>query len=235
MNIVIIAGSGGIGLAIVKQCLKSYPEAKIFATYYQTKVAFNHPSLSWHRLDASCEQEVQTFAESFSKVGILINASGMLHLPNKRPEKSLKEFTPEFFNENIQRNTLTSILLAKHFQKPLRHKHTSFFVCLSAKIGSIADNKLGGWLSYRTSKAALNMAVKTIAIEWQRTTANCCVFLFHPGTTDSKLSKPFQKGLPKGQLHSPEHTAQCLQQCLQSFNENDTGKFISYNAEQLPW
>lgn len=235
MTIIIISGSGGIGFAIVKQCLKSYPEAKVVATYHQTKVAFNHANLSWQKLDASCEQEVQAFAQSFNEVSILINSSGVLHLPNKRPEKALKEFSPEFFNENIQRNTVTSILLAKHFQKPLCHKHTSFFVCLSAKIGSIADNKLGGWLSYRTSKAALNMAVKTIAIEWQRTTPNCCVLLFHPGTTDSKLSKPFQKGLPKGQLHSPEHTAQCLQQLLHRCDEQDSGKFVSYDGAEIPW
>jgi len=151
------------------------------------------------------------------------------------PEKTIKNFDLEFFYKNISANTLPGVLLAKHFMTSMNKQNNTFFIVLSAKIGSISDNKTGGWLSYRASKSALNMAIKTISMEWKIKVPNCCVLLFHPGTTDTDLSKPFQKNLPEGQLHSPEVTAKSLFDLIEKSNPNDSGKFISFDGSEITW
>jgi len=106
---------------------------------------------------------------------------------------------------------------------------------VSAKVGSIEDNRLGGWYSYRCSKAALNMAIKNISIEWRRRSPNVCVTSLHPGTTDTRLSAPFQRNVPDGKLFSCDHTAQCLVDVVSRLQLSDSGKFLAYNGEELPW
>lgn len=236
MHIIVIGASGGIGLAIVKRCLEQFPSADIVATYYEHCVNFSHPQLRWQSLDVTNESAIEQLAADFDSVDIIINAVGFLHGDGLRPEKSIKQFDKQLFSRNTELNTLPSIYLAKHFQRALKaSKREAFFVALSAKVGSISDNRLGGWLSYRTSKAALNMAIKTISLEWQRTLPNCCVVLFHPGTTDTALSKPFQKHLPQGQLHSAADTASCLLDLLERLSPTDSGKFLSYDGNEIVW
>ena len=227
MKIVIVGGSGGIGLPIVKSFLRLYSNA-----HYPD---FQHPRLQWQKLDVTREDEIKNLSNQAGPTDILVNAVGILHTLNHRPEKSIKEFDPEFFKENITTNTLPSILLAKHFMSSLKSVNHTFYVVVSAKIGSISDNRVGGWLSYRASKAALNMTIKTISIEWKEKIPNCCVLLFHPGTTNTQLSKPFQKNLPQGQVHSPELTASALIDLIQNSNPSDTGKFISFDGNEIPW
>ncbi|GAM75339.1 short-chain dehydrogenase [Vibrio ishigakensis] len=111
--------------------------------------------------------------------------------------------------DNIKRNTLPTLLLAKYFQDKLMPNSTNpqtyaKLVTLSARVGSIGDNRLGGWYSYRASKTALNMAIKTLHLEWQRMNRDIAVMALHPGTTDTELSRPFQRNLPDGQLMSAE-------------------------------
>ncbi len=106
---------------------------------------------------------------------------------------------------------------------------------LSAKVGSIADNRLGGWYSYRASKAALNMLVRTTAIEWQHRLPNATVLALHPGTTDSRLSRPFQQRLPPGQLHSPTRTGEALSRIIDSAEPEVSGRFYSWDGSLLPW
>ncbi|MBB3045909.1 NAD(P)-dependent dehydrogenase (short-subunit alcohol dehydrogenase family) [Litorivivens lipolytica] len=235
MKIVIVGGSGGIGLAIVKQALQYYPEAYIIATWRTRQPDFTHQRLRWHPLDAANEKAVAEMAEQLGSVTILINAIGLLHTPDHRPEKTIREFDPVFFQENMAANTLPSILLAKYFMKSLRSDNPSWFISLSARVGSISDNHLGGWLSYRASKAALNMAVKTIAIEWKVKLPNCCVLLFHPGTTDSALSQPFHRNLPEGQLHSPNYTAETLMETIKESRPEDSGRFVSFDGNDVDW
>ena len=183
----------------------------------------------------SNEEEVETLSTQVGCLDILINAVGFLHSPNHRPEKSIKEFASGFFEKNMITNTLPGILLAKHFMSTLKSDKNTFFLVVSARVGSISDNRIGGWLSYRTSKAALNMAIKTISIEWKQKVPNCCVLLFHPGTTDTELSKPFQRNLPEGQVHSPDITAGALLDLIKSSSPSDSGKFISFDGSELPW
>lgn len=235
VNILISGGSGGIGLAIVKACSELAGVKQITATYLTNPPAFSAQNLTWKQADLTQESQVKALAQEVSSIDLLVNAAGLLHNSEHQPEKTLKQFDVDFFYQNMSVNLLTSILLAKYVQPKLKAGHTTFFVSVSAKVGSLSDNRLGGWLSYRTSKAALNMAMKTIALEWRRTVPNCCVMLFHPGTTDTPLSEPFQKNLPEGQLHSPDLTAQALMALIKKLTPEDSGRFFSYNGEEIPW
>nr|WP_275442788.1 SDR family NAD(P)-dependent oxidoreductase [Pseudoalteromonas sp. OOF1S-7] len=231
----IVGGLGGIGQALVKRFASEQPKAQIYATYRTTKPNTEPNHVHWVELDASREDDVRALAKQLPDVDILINATGLLHTPDKLPEKSIQEFDPDFFNENLKANTVPTLLLAKHFAKALKAKQTTYFVALSARIGSISDNQLGGWISYRSAKAALNMALKTISIEWRYKLPNCCVLAFHPGTTDTALSVPFQKNVPPGKLFSADFVAQSLIDLLQSKQASDSGGFYSYDGSAITW
>ncbi|MCG7535532.1 SDR family NAD(P)-dependent oxidoreductase [Pseudoalteromonas sp. OOF1S-7] len=235
MIILIVGGLGGIGQALVKRFASEQPKAQIYATYRTTKPNTEPNHVHWVELDASREDDVRALAKQLPDVDILINATGLLHTPDKLPEKSIQEFDPDFFNENLKANTVPTLLLAKHFAKALKAKQTTYFVALSARIGSISDNQLGGWISYRSAKAALNMALKTISIEWRYKLPNCCVLAFHPGTTDTALSVPFQKNVPPGKLFSADFVAQSLIDLLQSKQASDSGGFYSYDGSAITW
>ena len=235
MKVLVVGGSGGIGLAIVKAFLERNDVVSVVATYHAGERAFCHENLQWVSLDVQDEVAIQTLASEIGDLDVLVNAVGYLHSPGAMPEKTIKEFDVSQFERNIALNTLPSILLAKHFMNSLKSNSSTFFITLSARVGSIEDNRVGGWVSYRASKAALNMAIKTISIEWQHKLPNCCVLLFHPGTTDTLLSKPFQKGLPEGQLHSAEYVAESLLTLLEGMDSMDTGRFVSFDGGSVPW
>lgn len=138
--------------------------------------------------------------------------NGMLHGDQVSPEKSLNAFDQSAFFQVMQCNTVTPMWWLSNVSKLLAKKSHNVITVFSARVGSISDNKLGGWYSYRASKAALNMLTKTAAIELRRTHKQSKVLLFHPGTTDTKLSKPFQKNVPSEKLFSPEYVAKRLYQ-----------------------
>ena len=133
--------------------------------------------------------------------------NGLLHGADFTPEKKLEEINPEQFNHTMHANALVPITCLISVLPLLNHQSKCIITALSARVGSINDNKLGGWYSYRASKAALNMLFKTAAIELARRAKNTQLILFHPGTTDTALSKPFHKNVPKGKLFSPEFVA----------------------------
>lgn len=235
LKILIIGGSGGIGAALVKRYLASKSDAIIYATYRTHQPTTENIRVNWFKLDAASEQEVRSLAESIPSLDVLINAAGILHLASRKPEKSVNEFSSDFFNHNIHSNVVPTINLAKYFANHLKSKQSTYFIAISARIGSIEDNKIGGWISYRCSKAALNMAIKTISIEWKHKASNCCVLAFHPGTTDTQLSKPFQKNVPSTKLFTPDYVAQCLLELLDTVERTDTGRFFSFDGTEIPW
>ena len=235
MKILIIGGSGGIGSALIKYILSLKNEFTVFATYRSCLPKLSHDRLSWFQLDASKESDVKGLSEQLNEVDIIINTIGFLHDKEGLPEKSIKQFNADFLLQNIQSNTIPTLNIAKYFSKQMHSSKKGFLICFSAKIGSIEDNKLGGWISYRCSKAALNMAIKTVSIEWQYKNPNCCVIAFHPGTTDTQLSKPFQKHVPAGKLFTPEYVAKSLMSLFETLTADDTGKFFSYDGSEIPW
>jgi NAD(P)-dependent dehydrogenase (short-subunit alcohol dehydrogenase family) len=208
MNIVITGGSGGIGGAFVEAFATRPEVGKIIATCNRHPSTLGHPKVTWHRLDLTDETAMRDWAAQLDEIDWLINAAGILHTRAHRPEKSIRQIDTGFF---------------------------LVFATISAKVGSIEDNRLGGWISYRASKAALNMSIKTLAIEWRRTLPNVAVVALHPGTTDTALSKPFQRNVPHGQLFTPEYSVNCMLSVLESLKPAHSGQFLAFDGERLPW
>lgn len=236
MHTVIIGGSGGIGQALVKKALSEGHQ--VTATTRQLSVDLpQHDNLTWHALDALDDSQVQQFCEQLGDVDRVINCIGLLHDDDSavQPEKSLRTIDAEVFTQVMQVNVLPTLLLAKHLKSNLRKSEQAVFATISARVGSIADNRSGGWYSYRASKAALNMCLKNISLEWQRSLKNVCVASLHPGTTDTELSKPFQKNVPEHKLFSPEQTAGYLWHVIEQLTPEQTGKFWAWDGQEIVW
>jgi NAD(P)-dependent dehydrogenase (short-subunit alcohol dehydrogenase family) len=179
---------------------------------------------------ASIETAAQSLAEQ-APFQLIINTIGMLHSADWMPEKKLDDLNPTQLQTLMQVNAIGPGLTIKSFSK-LLDPAGSVMASLSAKVGSIEDNRLGGWYSYRASKAALNMLIKTAAIELARTKPNIALIALHPGTVNSRLSQPF-KGQQIGR--PPLDAAQDMLNVLLSVDKEDSGTFISYSGERLPW
>lgn len=235
MKVLIVGGSGGIGQAMVKQVQETYPDATVHATYRHHLPNDRQNNIQWHALDVTNEAEIKQLSEQLTELDWLINCVGILHTQDKGPEKSLQSLDIAFFQHNLTLNTLPSVMLAKHFCHALKQSDSARFAVISAKVGSISDNRLGGWYSYRASKAALNMFLKTLSIEWQRSMKHCVVLSLHPGTTDTPLSQPFQQSVPKDKLSTPEYVANCLLPIIANATPVQTGCFFAYDGTELPW
>jgi len=235
VTIVVTGGSGGIGGAFVEALASRNRAGNIIATYNHHLPGAEHANVSWQQLDITDESAIEAWAGQIGEVDWVINAAGMLHTPGHGPEKSIRHVDPDFFLQSMRINALPSMLLAKHLQGNLRHGRPAVFATVSAKVGSIEDNRLGGWVSYRASKAALNMCLKTLAIEWQRTLPNVVVAALHPGTTDTALSKPFQRSVPKEQLFTPGRSVNGMLNVLDGLEPSQSGQFFAFDGERLPW
>jgi NAD(P)-dependent dehydrogenase (short-subunit alcohol dehydrogenase family) len=182
-------------------------------------------------------QDLSTIEESAKALSgeapfqLIINTIGILHCADWMPEKKLDDLNAEQLQMLMQINAIGPGLTIKYFSK-LLDPTNSVMATLTAKVGSIEDNRLGGWYSYRASKAALNMLIKTASIEFSRTKPNTALVALHPGTVNSRLSKPF-KGEQIGR--PPLDAASDMLNVLLSLNKEDSGSFITYSGERLPW
>jgi NAD(P)-dependent dehydrogenase (short-subunit alcohol dehydrogenase family) len=167
---------------------------------------------------------------SFDRVFI---CNGVLHSDSLLPEKRLTDFDSKAFRSIIDSNTLTPMLWLIQLEGLARKQ--AVITVFTARVGSIADNHLGGWYSYRASKAALNMLVKTAAIELNRRHKHWRFVLFHPGTTDTPLSKPFHKGVPKDKLFSPSFVANQLMGILQGLPDELPVQYLDWQGRHIEW
>jgi len=166
-----------------------------------------------------------------------------LHTATEGPEKSIRQLEPEYFMQNMAINALPSLLIAKHIKpllKPTAATITTdapatIYATVSARVGSITDNRVGGWYSYRMSKAALNMGMKTLSIEWARTLKQVCVVVLQPGTVDTELSKPFQGNVPEDKLFTVEYSAEKLLSVLAAMSAEQTGSFVDWSGAAISW
>jgi len=234
-NILIIGGSGGIGHALTDAALARFPDTQITATYHSTSQSTEHERLRWHKLDIRDHEAIESMADKFEELDWLINCAGALHLDGDGPEKNIRSVEPHMLLSSIQINTLPTLMLARYFSAVLRKSQKPILATVSAKVGSIEDNRLGGWYSYRISKAGLNMALKTLSIEWGRTHPAGCVVALHPGTNKTRLSEPFQAGVAPQNLFEPAYTAAHFLDRLISFGPEHSGKFWAWDGELLPW
>ncbi len=246
-NALVVGASQGIGLGFAKQLLANQAMAKIFATYRHPEsaaelltLAHQHSErLQCFAVDITEESQI---AESVNKIStevkqlhFVINCVGILHEGELQPEKSLRQIEPDRLIRYFQVNSIGGVLLAKHLMPLFRHQEPSIFASISAKIGSIGDNRLGGWYGYRASKAALNMFMRTTAIEYSRRCPKTIVVTLHPGTTDTNLSQPFQKNVPPKKLFSVEKTVNQLLAVIDDLKIEDSGNFFSWDGSRLPW
>lgn len=239
----LIVGAGqGIGLEFVRQLLQREGIDRLYATYRnpQTELlAINNPRLSCLPLDITDEAKiaaaVKTIQAETKTLHTVINCVGVLHDGTMQPEKSLRQLNAEQLLRYFQVNSIGAVLVAKHVQPLLKHGDRALLATISAKIGSIGDNQLGGWYGYRASKAALNMFMRTTAIEYKRTCPRTIVVTLHPGTTDTQLSQPFQRNVPPEKLFTVDRTVKQLLAVLDQLQERDSGEFFSWDGSRLPW
>lgn len=234
MNAVAIFGaSGAIGGAFVDAISDTYPDAKIYA-FSRTKKEFDRCNVHSLCVDISDERSIEKAAQSIdSKLDLVVIGTGMLHGYDVAPEKSLKELSSDKFEELFAINTIGPALLIKHFAPKLTRKNKSVLAALSARVGSINDNRLGGWYAYRASKAALNMIIKTASIEVARRNENAVLIGLHPGTVDSELSKPFQGNVPKNKLFEPKHSVSMMLDVIGRVSAEDSGFVFDYGGERI--
>lgn len=226
-NIAILGAAGAIGSAFTKRLSEKYPNASIFA--------FSRKGAAYS-IDYSSEASLSRAAELATKdrpLDLVIVANGILHDEDLMPEKSLRDLSADNFQRIFEANTITPALIAKHFLPKLNKEHTSMFAALSARLGSISDNQLGGWYAYRASKAALNMIIKNAAIEVGRRNKHTIVVGLHPGTVDSDLSKPFQSNLADEKIFTPDYSAQKLLDVLESLSPEQTGKCFAWDGPEI--
>jgi NAD(P)-dependent dehydrogenase (short-subunit alcohol dehydrogenase family) len=243
----ILGATQGIGLGFVNHLLQQPNISKVFATYRTPDAASEllalgtaHPDrLICSALDITDEAQIaeliSTIQTTTPTLNWVINCIGVLHEGTLQPEKSLAQINPERLMRYFQVNSIGAILLAKHLMPLLKHPERSVFATISAKVGSIGDNSLGGWYGYRASKAALNMFMKTAAIEYGRKSPNTIIALLHPGTTNTRLSEPFQRNVPPEKLFSTERTVAQLWTVLKQLEPANSGQFFAWDGSVLPW
>jgi len=242
VRVAIVGASGGIGSALLRSLASRDDVDNIAATYFTTPPASQQAMakqadgrIHWSKLDAGNEAEIAIWSKNLGPLDWLINCVGMLHTDEQGPEKSIRTFSPEHFAHSMASNCLPTLLLAKHVHAAFKKSDNAVFATVSARVGSISDNRLGGWYSYRSSKAALNMALKCLSIEWARNSGKVRVIAIHPGTTDTALSKPFQANVPTEKLFSTDKTARLLIEQLEQAQHHPSGRFIAYDGEEIVW
>ena len=227
MDVAVVVGvTGGIGGALYERLVTS----RVFG---QT-IGLGRGSVP--ALDLLSEDSIAQAARHVAELGevrLIVDATGFLHGNGFSPEKSLRQLDPVHLARSFAINAIGPALLMKHFLPLLPREGKSVFATLSARVGSIGDNQLGGWYGYRASKAALNQLVRTAAIELKRTRPAAICVALHPGTVGTDLSEPFAKsGL---EVQTPSVAAERLLGVIDALTPADTGGFCDYRGQQLPW
>ncbi|MCC2617865.1 SDR family NAD(P)-dependent oxidoreductase [Aestuariibacter halophilus] len=233
----VVGGSGAIGRAL---CQALVEEDGVSAVYAVTRSPVTVPE-GVQRLD--CDEQEDNVAAVCDALlekgpfGRVIVATGMLHNQQFKglPEKRLESLTADGLQASFLVNTVLPALWLKHSLALMEDAPAAAFVALSARVGSISDNRLGGWYSYRASKAALNMVLKTAQVEMQRRAPHVALLAYHPGTVDSPLSAPFQRNVAPHKLFEPEFTARQLLSIIPTLKAQEGPFFVDWQGKPIPW
>ena len=236
-HVAIVGASGGIGDAFCRALAGSDRVRRVHALS-RSGARFDDDTIHSSSLDLIDDASIESAAERVSKAGpldLVIVATGILHRDELQPEKTLRDIDGSRMLDVLQVNTVGPAVVAKHFLPLMRRGAKSVFAVLSARVGSIDDNRLGGWVSYRASKAALNMTMKTLAIEHARRWPDGVVASLHPGTVATGLSEPFRSRVPPGKLFTPEVSAAHLLRVIDGLTPDDTGGFFAWDGSRITY
>jgi len=239
-NALVLGASGGLAQALIAGFLADQNIETVIAV--SSKPAADsvqaESGLLWIQTEyaepamAEVVEQLKDYSGSISRVCI---CHGLLHTDSLWPEKRLEDIKPEALHEIFQANAVVPALWLKLLHRVLKAKQPTIVAALSARVGSISDNRLGGWYAYRSSKSALNMLLKNIAIEYARRVKNVKLISFHPGTTDTDLSKPFQAAVPEGKLFTPEFVAERLIGIMDSAVVDGQLSYLDWDNKTIPY
>lgn len=246
----IVGASGGIGYAMAER-LASEPAVQTLVLCSR-QAASSEPLLRLQsslsamgkkclvlNLDITNEASLSNMTFQLKNhvqgIDLIINTAGLLHAKDVAPEKMLEQISLPAMQQIFAVNAYGPILLAQALMPWLKARRRVVFASLSARVGSIADNRLGGWYSYRASKAAQNQLLKTLSVELVRRNPESVVLALHPGTTDTGLSRPFQANVSQEKLFSPDFVAERLLHLMTQATPVDTGRFIAWDGQAIDW
>lgn len=229
----LVVGRGGIGRALLAALPHQCPGLEIWSAG-RDREEERHLSL-----DLADDDSLAAFAnracECLPQLRLVIHTSGLLHDGFQQPEKRLAQVRRDWLERSFAINAWGPLLLAQAVEGCLPRDQPSRFASLSARVGSIGDNRLGGWYAYRAAKAAQNQLLTTLAVEWRRRRPLTAVTLLHPGTTATELSEPFRGGVAPERLFSPELAAGQLLAVLARQRPEHSGAFLAWDGQPIPW
>lgn len=227
---VVIGAAGGIGAALEAALIDEGAFAVVHG-FARSRTGAQH-------LDLEDESSIAAAAAAVAKgpaPTLVVVATGLLHDGGRGPEKSMRELDAAWLARTFAINTIGPALVAKHFLPLMTKGRLGTFAVLSARVGSISDNRLGGWYGYRASKAALNMMVRNLAIEERRRNERSIVVALHPGTVDTALSRPFQANVSPGTLFDAGRAAVQLLDVIDGLKVPDSGKVFAWDGAEIPF
>ena len=240
LPVMVQGASRGLGAALVDALLERGREVIATARRPEALAASRErygAQLVCVRLDVEDEPSIEAAASMVSalhpRLGLLINVSGLLHDGEHGPERRIREVDPYWLHRNFAVNAIGPLLVAKHFAPLLQHDAPAVLANVSARVGSIGDDRMGGWYGYRASKAAQNMFTKNLSIELTRRFPRLVVLALHPGTVDTALSKPFQRGAKT--LFTAERAASELLEVIEGVTPEHNGAFLAWDGSSIPW
>ena len=244
---VIQGASRGIGLEFTRALVADHRYRRVVATCRNPQRALalirlresSHGRLSVLELDVTQEESIEAAAAATADlelpVSLIINSAGILHDYGFGPEKRLADIDPTVIQQVFAINAVGPLLVATHFSPLFDRRARTVLANLSARVGSIEDNALGGWYSYRASKAAQNMFTRNLSVELKRRYRGVICVALHPGTVDTELSRPFQRNVPKHKLFSIPRAAGQLLEVINGLQARDNGRFYAWDGAEIAW
>ncbi len=246
-NVLIQGASRGIGLEFVRQLAGLARVGQVVATCRDPSAADqlkrladrNPDRIRAETLDITRPEQIESLAEKLESQGLsfslVLNVAGLLHANDLQPEKRLEDIEWDKLQRVFAVNALGPALFVRHMHRLLARRDKAVLAAISARVGSIGDNRLGGWYAYRASKSALNQLLRTSAIELKRRRRNVIVAALHPGTTDTGLSAPFLSNVPEDKLFSVERTVAQLLKVIDGLDAEDSGGFFAWDGKPIEW
>ncbi|MBO1319052.1 SDR family oxidoreductase [Acanthopleuribacter pedis] len=246
IDVLVMGSARGLGRAFVQQCLAASEVTRVWALGRSVESGIDGCDLSTGKRlrclnadltdDSSLAAVAAVLKAEGAQLDVVVNFAALLHTEDGMvPERKLADVDPDWVMRGFQVNALGPLLLAKHLHPFFPKRTRCLWVSLSARVGSIGDNRLGGWYTYRGTKAALNMFTRNLSIELGRRYRGLICIAYHPGTCATDLSAPFRGNVPPKKLFSPEQGAGYLCQVLSGLDDGDNGGFFAWDGQPVAW